>query len=678
MRPGTRVAVDIGGTFTDLVRYDPESGDLVTAKVLTDQGDRARGVIAALRNSGSLESEVEEFIHGTTAGTNAVIEGKGAITALLTTRGFRDVLELMRGDRPLPVYDLDWRKPDPLIPRHLRFEVDERLDSSGAVIDPLDEDGLRDLLNSDPFEDVEAVAICFLHAFLNPAHEIRAAEIVAEELPGVQVSLASVIDPEVREYERSCTVSLDAMLKPLMSSYLGRLSESLDRAGVGCEPKIMLANAGVLPVEGAARRPVFTLNSGPAGGIVGARLIGEALGRPNLITADMGGTSFDVCAIVDGEPSFRSEGYVRWGLPFRIPHVDIGTIGAGGGSIGWADRGGLLRVGPESTGSDPGPVCYGLGGDRPTVVDAFATLGYFEDGAIGGGAVEIDTSAAREAFADLGRELGLDADQTALGTLEIALANMVAEIRKHSVERGRDPRQFALFPFGGAGSMLAGLLAHELEMPEVIVPPHAGVFSAWGMLGADLRFDVQRTFHGELDSTDVRELESTFVDGEQEVAEALPEAAGDLVITRQVSLRYSGQRHELRVPIASPAGPEALADARSGFDRLHDREYGHSRPEATVEVRGLQVTGSVRRERPILRCGGDATPQEAFAGTRRVRLVRQTEAQELPVHDRTMIAAGHRVEGPALLVSPDSTVVVYPGQQATVHETGCLVMGAAS
>jgi N-methylhydantoinase A len=676
---GVRVAVDVGGTFTDLVAYDERQGRVHAEKVLTTPEDRSQGVADALERSGLELSEVEDFIHGTTAGTNAVLEGSTAPTALVTTRGFRDVLELMRGDRPLPVYDLSWRKPEPLIPRNLRFEVAERIDAQSRVVEPLDTDGLRELLHDPRMDDVRAVAVCFMHSFLDDAHERRAAEIIAEERPDLQVSLSSVVNPEVREYERTSTTALDAMLKPLMSAYLETLEQRLRRRGLDAEILVMLANAGVMSRSGAGSRPIFTLHSGPAGGVVGATLIARELGRPNLIAADMGGTSFDVCAIVGGAPRFGSEGHVRWGIPFRIPVVDVGTIGAGGGSVGWVDDGGLLRVGPRSAGARPGPACYGLGGREATITDAACVLGYLDTGDLAGGEVQVQAGPAHDAVGRLARQVEASPDDAADGMLRIAIANMAGEIRKNSVERGDDPRDFSLLTYGGAGSMFAGPLARSLGIREIIVPPNAGVFSAYGMLGADLRCDAQRTVYGRLEDVSLQALAVAFERAEGDVLGQFERLLERVAITRRIALRYVGQRHELQVELRSGRVTGAsLQEARERFDLEHARNYGHDRPGEPVEVRAISVTATAERPKPALRNAGRDRPAQALTGRRQLRLTSEPGLQDVPVYDRARLASGSGLAGPAVLESRDSTIVVHTGQTAGVHPTGAVVIQEAA
>jgi N-methylhydantoinase A len=668
------VAVDIGGTFTDLVAYETGTQALRVTKVLTDEADRAGGVARAIDASGVPRSSIAgELVHGTTVATNAVIEGVTAPTALITTEGFRDALELMRGDRPMPVYDINWRKPDPLIPRDLRFEVRERLAADGTVVTPLDEDQLRRLLRGEHFDEVEAVAVCFLHSFLNGRHERRAAEIIQQERPELSVSISCEVDPEVREYERTSTVALDAMLKPMIGSYLRGLESTL--SGIDVDLLVMLANAGVLSVRGAQRRPLLTLHSGPAGGVVGAAMLGRVLGRSNLITADMGGTSFDVCAIVDGRPRFRSEGQVRWGIPVRMDLVDVGTIGAGGGSVGWIDDGGLIRVGPRSAGADPGPACYGRGGSEPTITDAFSVLGYLGSGSLGGGAIELHPALALQAVTRLAKRMGRPPEYVADGMLQIATANMAGEIRKNSVERGDDPRGFSLFSFGGAGAMFASLLARILGMRDVIVPPFAGAFSALGMLGAELRFDLRRTLYGRIDALDSTTVEDAFRDVEAMVSREFSAPIETVAIHRSISLRYVGQRHELQVPLVGGAlSVRAFQEARSSFDRLHRASFEHDRPNDPVELRGITVTATVVRPVPTMHHAGTDAPREAQVDRRTVLLTGEPSAAEVPVYDRARIAPGAKLPGPAILESTDATVVVYPGQDALVHETGSLLI----
>lgn len=403
-------------------------------------------------------------------------------------------------------------------------------------------------------------------------------------------------------------------------------------------------------------------------------LVGQALGRPNVITADMGGTSFDVCAIANGRPRFGNEGLVRWGIPFRVPLVDVGTIGAGGGSIGWTDAGGLLRVGPQSAGATPGPASYGLGGDAATITDACCTLGYFGTGELAGGAIRLQPELARRAVESLARRLDRSPEYVADGMLQIAIANMAAEIRKNSVERGDDPRDFALLSFGGAGSMFAGLLAQILGMREVLVPPHAGVFSAWGMLGADLRYDVQRTVYGELSTLRTDVLRSTFADAEAAALEQFVATRDEVVLQREAALRYVGQRHELRVPLTTPIDQASLAEARRAFDRAHAGSYGHDRPHDAVEIRAIGVTAVVARHRPRLASSGRARPLDCLKEHRQIRLTGTQATADVPVYDRARLQTDAVIEGPAVLESGDATVVVYARQRAVVHHTGSLVI----
>jgi N-methylhydantoinase A len=538
---------------------------------------------------------------------------------------------------------------------------------------------LRELLHDRRMDDVRAVAVCFMHSFLDDAHERQAAEIIAEERPDLQVSLSSVVNPEVREYERTSTTALDAMLKPLMSAYLETLEQRLRQQGLDAEILVMLANAGVMSRSGASSRPVFTLHSGPAGGVVGATLIARELGRPNLIAADMGGTSFDVCAIVGGAPRFGSEGHVRWGIPFRIPVVDVGTIGAGGGSVGWVDDGGLLRVGPRSAGARPGPACYGLGGREATVTDAACVLGYLNPGDLAGGEVQLQVGPAHDAVARLARRVEATPEDAADGMLRIAIANMAGEIRKNSVERGDDPRDFSLLTYGGAGSMFAGPLARSLGIREIIVPPNAGVFSAYGMLGADLGCDAQRTVYGRLEDVSLQTLAVAFERAEGDVLGQFERLRERVAITRRIALRYVGQRHELQVELRSGRVTGAsLQEARERFDLEHARNYGHDRPGEPVEIRAISVTATAERPKPALRNTGRDRPVQALTGHRQLRLTSEPGLQDVPVYDRARLASGSGLAGPAVLESRDSTIVVHTGQTAKIHPTGAVLIQEAA
>jgi N-methylhydantoinase A len=632
---GASVGVDVGGTFTDLVAI--VGGELVTAKVPSIPGAEAAGVAAALRAAGV--DAVDVLAHGTTVATNALLERRGARTALVTTEGFRDVLEIGRQDRA-SLYDLTARRPEPLVPRELRFTLRERMGPEGVLV-PLDEGSLEATVEALRAAEVEAVAVCLLFSFLHPEHERRVGKAIRRALPGVRVSLSVELLPEFREYERSSTTVANAYLAPALSAYLAEIEPA---------PLVMQSSGGVVDVETAGERPAACVLSGPAAGVAGAAFVAGLGGFEDVLTFDMGGTSTDVATVLDGVAQVTAESIVA-GIPIRFPMVDVHTIGAGGGSIAWLDDGGALRVGPRSAGAQPGPACYGRGGEDPTVTDANLVLGYLGDGAVLGGEVVLDRGLAEAAVARIpvdesshnrsnpglrdwvGNDTSSDTAEMAVtvaaGIVRVVNANMARALRVVSVERGIDPRGLALVAFGGAGPLHACALAEELGIERVLVPGASGVLSALGLAVADLRRDyVGRSFD---------ELEAQ-VD--------LPGAT----LTRLVDARYPGQSHELTI--------EEGAD----FGAAHARRYGF-RLEAEPGVVSRRLVATLARPRPQLR----AAPSAAAQGFRRAYL--DGDWLELPVH-----GSGVAVTGPAIVELPESTFLVRPGWAGEPDLAGTLVL----
>jgi N-methylhydantoinase A len=659
-----RVGVDVGGTFTDLVAIDPVSDVVRSRKVLTTPEAPARGVLAGLK---ALASDASSIAHGTTIVTNAIVEGRHARTALVTTRGFRDVLEIARQSRQ-ELYRLDIPpRPAPLVPRHLRFEVTERVLADGRVAATLAEPELPALAAALRDTGVEAVAVCLLHAYAHPAHEARLRAALEGQVPFVSVS--HEINAEFREYERTATTALNAAVMPIADRYLADLEASLARAGVGATLHLLQSSGAMMSAAVARRRPLAMAISGPAGGVAASRFLARTIGLRNAIAFDMGGTTTDVCLIADGRAENLSQRRLG-GHSVRLPSVGVESIGAGGGSLARAEGAGL-RVGPESAGARPGPACYGLGGTAPTVTDAHAVTGTLRADALLGEAIRVDGARARAALEPLARALGLGPREAAAGVLEVANAAMRRAIRLISVQRGRDLRDFALIAYGGAGPLHAGRLAQELGMPRVLVPAHAGVFSALGCVVAGVAYDHVQTFRRPLDGLSAAELDTRFTPLVAAVrAPLLAEGHGAeaIDIQRSVDVRYVGQNYELEVPWTGD-----LDMLRKGFHALHRRLYAYATEDA-VECVNLRIRAGVEAaearlpEWPATGTGQPFAEHEAYFP--------ETGPTTLPVYRRADLPPEHPVKGPALIEDPWATTLVYPGQTGVLDRTGNLWMGA--
>ena len=651
----TRLGVDVGGTFTDLVALS--EGRLVTAKVPSTPQDQSAGVMNSIETSEVEPGVVDALAHGMTVATNALLERRGARTALVTTEGFRDVIEIARQNRP-SLYDLSQDRPPPLVPRELRFTVKERMGPEGEIL-ALDEESLKEVVSSIKEAEVEAVAVCLLFAFMHPEHEERVGEALREELPEVHVSLSSEVLPEFREYERFSTTTADAYLAPKLAAYLKNLAGKAEETGVP-SPLIMQSSGGVVGIDDAIADAAGCLLSGPAGGVVGAAYVGELGGYQNLLTFDMGGTSTDVATIIDGEAQTTTETVVA-GLPIKLPMVDIHTVSAGGGSIAWADAGGALRVGPHSAGAEPGPVAYGQGGEEPTVTDANLFLGYLADEATLGGEVVLQQELSEKSLAALGEKLGLDTQEAALGIVRVANAEMVRALRVISVERGLDPREFALLAFGGAGGMHACSLAEELGMETVLVPRAGGVLSALGLAISDLRHDYVNPYLVGLENVDEEEFEKKFENMESSASEDLEDPEYD----RRADLRYRGQSFELTVEA------DSLEKLEERFHAAHEQRYGYRMDDESVELVNLRLISTVPVEKPEL---DEPAPEgeEKESGNRQANF--DGEWQEVPVLDRERMGKGSEVSGPAIVEFKESTCVVRPGWRGAVDGVGTLVL----
>ena len=649
-----RLGVDVGGTFTDLVAL--VEGGLITAKVPTTPRNQARGVVSALEIVQPAVGAVASLAHGSTVATNALLERRGARTALVTTEGFRDVIEIGRQNRPA-LYDLTRDRPPALVPRELRFTVRERMGRDGVLI-PLDEESVGAAVDACRQAEVEAVAVCLLFGFLHPEHEQKVGEVLREALPGVQISLSSEVLPEFREYERCSTTVANSYLTPRLAAYLERLADEVEALGLP-SPLVMQSSGGAAEIETAAARAASCLLSGPAGGVVGAAWVAGLSGFQDLLTFDMGGTSTDVAPVLGGTVRTTTESVVA-GVPVKLPMVDVHTVSAGGGSIAWVDAGGALRVGPGSAGADPGPAAYGRGGEEPTVTDANLYLGYLPDGAELGGEVRLDRDKAEAALDRLGAQVGLDSEETARGIIRVADAEMIRALRVISIERGLDPRELTLVAFGGAGGLHACSLAEELGIGRILVPRAAGVLSALGLAIADVRRDQVSPLLAELGTADRADIEARFAALEANVRGQLADAR--LSLDRLADLRYQGQSFELTVEA------EDLEALPARFHAEHERRYGYRMEDEVVELVNLRLVATVPRDKPDL---SEAAPRRNGSPSRR-RARLDGGWQEVDVYDRAALGVGSELQGPAVVEFAESTLLVGPGWRASVDEIGTL------
>ena len=645
-----RIGIDIGGTFTDLVVYHPQSKQIETFKILSTPADPAAALLEGLGRTGG---ERRQIIHGTTVATNALLEGKGAVTALVTTRGFRDVLEIGRQNRP-DLYNLFAARPEPLVPRALRLEVSERVDHHGEVLTPLLEEDLSEIVAALKSAGVESVAVSLLFSFLYPGHEETTAGQL--EQAGFFVSTSSSILPTFREYERTSTTVANAYVSPVMARYLSKVEQALE----GDNLQIMQSNGGSISPAEARAQAVRCILSGPAGGAVAAHSLAGQIGSTKLLTFDMGGTSTDV-SLIDGELRVTHEA-TAGGFPIGVPIIDIHTVGSGGGSLARVDRGGALRVGPESAGADPGPACYGRAGPaaRATVTDANLVLGRLSSEHFLGGRMRLDMRAAKDALSVLGEDLGLTPEQAALGILRVSNSHMERALRVISIERGYDPRDFSLLSFGGAGGLHAVNLARSLNISTVIVPPHASTFSAYGMIMADIIKDYTITvmLPGE---TQLGEIESLFRGLESQAKNDLRGqgvAAESTLLERACDMRYQGQSFELMVPF----GPDFSDD----FHARHQSVYGYSSQSTPLEIVNLRIKATGRVPSPELQPQPEAAPGAAHAVIDERPVVLAGGKRATKRYDGSLLEPGNRIPGPAIVIRPDTTILLEAQDHARV------------
>ncbi|WP_420182883.1 hydantoinase/oxoprolinase family protein (plasmid) [Haloarcula sp. KBTZ06] len=653
-----RIGVDVGGTFTDVTLS--LDGTLMTAKVPSTE-DQSEGVIAGIEKAceaADIDPEsVTEFSHAMTVSVNALLEEDGAKTALVTTEGFRDVLEIGRQDRP-SLYDLSAEKPTPLVPRRRRFEVSERTTTDG-IEQPVDEAEVRAIAAQLREIDVESVAVSLLHAYAHPENEQHVADILRDELD-VPVSASHEVLAEFREYERTSTTAVDAYVRPAIDHYVSHLTDRTRELGVP-QPRIMQANGGITDADTVRRNAVTTVLSGPAAGVVGAGSM-AADEQDGLVTFDMGGTSSDVSLVRDGEAERTTEGVINE-RPIKTPMVDVETVGAGGGSTAWVDAGGALRIGPRSAGADPGPACYGKGGTEPTVTDANLVLGYIGASTSLGGELSLDEDAAYDALADLADEAGLGGPlEAARGVYRVANANMTRAIRSVTVERGYDPRKFGLAAFGGAGPMHAASIADSLDIDRVVIPRASGVLSAYGLLAADEKRDAVRTYQRSLGAVDPDDVDAVY----EELSEELLAEVSDreaATVRHSADLRYAGQSFELTVDVDRPFD---TADARERFGAAHESAYGY-RADESVELVNCRVTTTVERSAPPVEYDADGDPQK---GSREA--VFADEVRETPVYERPKLPPRDEIDGPAIVEGDESTIVIPPAWNVRVRDDGTL------
>ncbi len=674
---GLLVGVDVGGTFTDVVAWDPAAGRLHSTKVPSTPPELESGVVRGVQKilaiAGRGPHEVERIIHGTTISLNAILEHKGARLGLLTTAGFEGTLEIGRQKRSV-LYDyfIDAETPIFLCPRRRIYGIPQRTGPEGEEIEPLDEDAvaravdeLRDL------HEVQAIAVCYLNAYASPDHEQRTLRIIQERFPEARVSLSCVVDPRFREYERLCLTAFDAYIKPVTENYVRRLEERLERLGVRSRLQIMQCRGGITDAGSVRERPVVTVKSGVAAGVIGGNFAGDLAGMGNLITLDIGGTSCDIALVRDNQPLIALEGKISK-YPLRQPMVDVTSIGAGGGSIAWLDAAGGLLVGPQSAGADPGPACYGQGGVEAAVTDASVVLGYLNPATFACGEIGLRPDLAREAIAATAGKLGIGVEEAALGIHRILNSRMADEMRLISIGRGYDPRQFALVALGGGGAVHAGRLAELLAMRTVLVPPVPGVLSAMGLLVADIEHDQAVTWKTRLDEVDVASLEEAYLRLERTVGEmmAADGVTGDGVRTvRSVEMRYSGQSYEIEIPLIRGTVDRAALDTLGdSFHRRHEEIYGHSMPGDPVEIVNLRVVQSSPLQRPVFEpeAADGRAAEDAVTGHRPALFDLSEGYLDVPTYDRTRLPVGAEIVGPAIVEQPDTTTVLYPGHRVRV------------
>ena len=668
------IAVDIGGTFTDLVAFDHENHKVIYAKSPTTYDNLVEGILDCFNKAKIKPAEASLVNHGTTLVINSLIQRKGAKTALVTSQGFRDILEIARGNRPDP-FDLHYQRDEPLIPRELRLEVPERTDSKGEIVTPLDLAALEKLAQEIRKLGVESVAIFFMNSYINSAHEEAAADKLKELLPDAYVTFSTDLTREWYEYERCSTVAANAYIGPQVSTYIRRLDDDLKSQGFNGSLFMMGSNGGLLSAERTCRQPIGLVESGPIGGCIGASAYAEKLGFKNVVAFDMGGTTAKCALVENGRFSVNSvyyaNGYVK-GFPIKSAVIDIVEVGSGGGSIAWIDSQKRLHVGPQSAGSTPGPVCYGRGGTEPTITDANLVLGRLNPGNFLGGEMKLEVNAAQWAITQqIAKPLGYPGEsgmiQMADGIIAIATVIMAGAIRKISVEHGLDPRDFVLFSYGGGGPLHSCALARELSIPTVVIPPEPGNFSAIGMLLADARIDTSKTFVGILNDKTVPAMAEVYraMEGEAATSLAREFGTGDVFFEHHAEMRYRGQRHNIKVPVSGLQDAEQI---RVAFERDYKRRYGHADAKAPAEFQALHLSAFARLKQPEIARLPRAAAKARAAETRRVYIGNAGGWVDAQIYRRDAVEPGFAAPGPAVIEEYGSTTVVWPGDRFEIGE----------
>ena len=685
-----RIGVDVGGTFTDLIYVDDEVGRVLVHKLPTTPADPSQGTVQGIQEltaaAGETPSSLDQVFHGTTIATNIVIEHNGATVGMITTEGYRDILHIARHKKPLNFsnyQDLPWQRY-PIVRRRYRLTVPERITKDGVALVPLDEEKAREQVRRLKTAGVEAVAVCFLFSFLNPAHEARVAEIVREEFPEAFLSVSSEVLPQYREYERFSTVCLNAYVGPKVATYVGRLEEELRGLGVRTGLHLMTSASGVATAEAATRRPVNLLMSGPVAGVVGGIWAGKQAGYGNVITLDVGGTSADIGLAQDGNLRMKHLLDTKVG-PYQamIPMVDVDTIGAGGGSIAYVDQGGIYRVGPRSAGADPGPAAYGRGGTEPTATDAMVNLGWLSAEDFLGGGMKLDGVLARRAFEEgPAKALGMTVEEASMGAVQILTHSMVQSIEENSVRKGYDPRDFALVAEGGAGPLFAAQIALEVGTPNVLVPPYPGVTAAMGLLATDMVYEYVTTTYQRVSALDAAALQQAFEELEEQARAQLEAdgiAADQVVIQRIAECRYLGQGYELRVDAGSGAiDDDWVQKLHADFNDSHEREYSRRFEDSDIEIPNVRVRGiglmPPLANLEVEKDGDDPGDALVRDGEAWFRVDGRLEKVATRLYDRARLRAGHRLTGPAIVLQYDSTTVIPPGVDAQVDRFGNIVI----
>ena len=670
-----RIAVDVGGTFTDVVVLDEQTGALHFDKVETIPSDPCAGVVNGIEKTGSDLSGVDIFVHGTTLGLNALLTRSGAELAIITTRGFRDVYLLGRTDRD-PLYSLKYRKPEPLVPRYRIFEVTERMNYKGEALVEFDRQEAASLGEKLKQQGVRSVAVCLLHSYINPAHELALAETLADVYPELSITLSHRLTREYREYERTSTAVIDAYIKPLTRTYLGKLDNELNSRGFAGSFLLTRSGGGAITVNAAKDEPAHLILSGPAGGVIGATAFGALVDEPNLVTIDMGGTSLDASLIVAGEPRVETQQRFE-GLPIAIPTLDIHTIGAGGGSIAWVDDGGHLQVGPQSAGAAPGPACYAKGGTDATFTDAALVMGYLDPDNFLGGEVALNRDLAHRAVSDTAGAVKLSVEETAAGIMRISEAKIAGAVRVISIERGHHPKDFALLAFGGGGAFVAASVARELGIPRVVIPPAPATFSALGMMMVDVTHDLSQTCVMDLEQLEVESINGIFAGLGARGHAALEKDKVDPTRRRLIpmaELRYQGQEHTVNLALpATELGPGDQEKIESLFNAAHEKQYGHSMQDpvqiVTLRLRAVGLLG-----RPDLPKPDRDTAAPASHGSRQIYLSETGAREPYSIYDREVLRAGMQIRGPAIIEEPTSTTVIHKADNLVVGSYGELLV----